>query len=177
MHFNLLAMARGGAGGWLEGLLKGEPFAFLCLGVAVIVTGLICWLSFYLMKRRGQRLADGIGGCTFTFVPDGLFGRRFFHIAGRWKEIPFTLEAHKTDRKGDHRTVLRFAKPKNVPWSQIQGGLGDSRPFAQLAHEVAETSDEVALSYVGVGGDPEQIKAFLTEIAWAKAAALQVHVQ
>ena len=154
----------GGSSGWFQALLKGDPVALLSLCIAIVTTALIYWLSFYLMKQKGQRLADAIGDCNYTFAPDGLFGKRFFVISGNWENMPFSLDSRKTERKGDHRTILRFRKPPGITWAEIQSGLNDSSALAQAAHDIAESSDEVVMTYVGVGGDPQLIRVFLREV-------------
>ena len=166
MHAVLLAKG-GGAVELLRKLTEGDPIAFLILGVAIILTALIAWLSFYLLKQKGQRLANGIGDCTYTFAPDGLFGRRFFLISGEWENMPFTLESHKTEKKGDHRTVLRLQKPPEITWAEIQATLIDSRELVQAAQDITESPDAIAFIYVGVGGDPQLLKTLLHEVASA----------
>ncbi|MBT3201723.1 MAG: hypothetical protein HN350_17615 [Phycisphaerales bacterium] len=164
----MFVLARGrGLGELLRKLFEGDPVAFVILGGAIAFTGLICWLSFYMMKRKGRKLADGIGGCTYKFAPDGLFGRRFFMISGDWENMPFSLESHKTGKKGDHRTVLRIQKTQGAAWAEIQAVLSGSRELVETAHKIAETQDEIVLTYVGVGGDPQLIRTLLGEVASA----------
>ena len=162
----VLGLARGrGAGDLLRMLLEGEPVAWLILIGAVALTGLIVWLSFYLMKQQGKRLADAIGDCTYSFAPDGLFGKRFYSISGVRDGITFSLEARKTGQKGDHRTDLRLAKLPSLTWEQIKASLVASRELVDLATEVNEQPDAVTLTYVGVGGDPDLIRTLLREVS------------
>lgn len=160
----MLAAGSCGAGDLVQKLLDGDPVAITFLVAIVVATVLGCWLAVFFVKRKGQRLADAIGGCEYTFSPDGLFGRRVFVIAGQADGVNFTLTAKKI-RKGDYRTYLDVRKPQQVTWDDIKSDLRESREGAAGARRVDQTADAVTLEYFGVGCDATFVRTFLREVS------------
>jgi hypothetical protein len=105
----ILAARGRGAGELIQKLLEGDPVAIIILVASVVITALIVWLAFSLEKWRGQKLAAAMGGCEYSFSPDGLFGKRRFVISGAEGNVRFRLTAKRIS-KGVYRTYLEIEK-------------------------------------------------------------------
>jgi hypothetical protein len=168
-HYLVLATKGEALGRLIKGISEGDPVSIV---IVVLIVGASIAYAVLMgghLEKRGKTLSEALGDCTFTGSPDGQMGKRIFVIEGTKHGLDFSLESRKVG-KGDYRTTLSVSKPSPISFECLRKYLTKSREAVDAAASVRDSADTVLLEYIGVGGDPDFIKNFISEMAAAFAS-------